>query len=115
MIVLDTPQVTEVTLDTIRLKYIELSFDLANARAILQYGSTAQDGTFTKTREDTVNIDPTVDGLSSALSDTRDAFESLLLVRPVKGFPVVTVAATQVTEATVGTLPVSKNPVQKVV
>lgn len=74
MITLSTPQVTEVTIDTVRL-------------------------------------------LADNLNRIRDEIESLMLVTPPDSAAVVTVAATQVTEATVGTLSVGAqvqpSPVQK--
>ena len=104
MIKLTATQTTQVVVDTVRLSYVELSFDNASVRATLKYGTTDENGIFTVTAPPkmvTINSDGTVDGgsvdvdaLATALSDARDAFESLIL-----GDNTIVAAGTQTTEA----------------
>lgn len=103
MIKLQATQTMQVVVDTVRMSYVELNVDNASVRAILRYGTTDDKGVFTETTPPkTVFISPdgTVDGgivdvnaLATALSDARDAFESLIL-----GDSNIVAAGTQITE-----------------
>jgi hypothetical protein len=118
MITLTAAETSTVVINTIRLAYMELSFEGMGGRVILQYGSTAPDGTFTEASRKTMGLDSKVAGFDQVMSNTRDAFEALLLVAPpvvgdVVAPAIVAVAATQVTEAVAIPVALALNPVLK--